>query len=198
MSPIYHNIFLYRVVMNLLYLGRYYKRFEHLIQCIDLKQTTKIVELAFGDIHIAKWAKSNNIDWIGFDINKSFVLNATKNGYQAFERDLGLFEDLPDSDLTIMAGSLYHFHGSLRPFIDQIMRHTKIFMISEPVKNVSSMPNIIGKIARSSANVNKGKEVFRYTEVTLVKELTSVCMGKYQISKIKIHGKDMIIQISHL
>ena len=71
-------------------------------------------------------------------------------------------------------------------------------MISEPVKNVSSMPNIIGKIARSSANVNKGKEVFRYTEVTLVKELTSVCMGKYQISKIKIHGKDMIMQISHL
>ena len=59
--------------MNLLYLGGYYKRFEHLIQCIDLKQTTKIVELAFGDIHIAKWAKSNNIDWIGFDINKSFV-----------------------------------------------------------------------------------------------------------------------------
>ena len=184
--------------MHLLYLGGYYKRFRYLIQCIDAENTNKIVELAFGDIQIAKWAKSLNIDWVGFDINESFVLNATKHGYQAFARDLESFKNLPVSDVTIMAGSLYHFQGSLKSFMGKIMKHTKVFIISEPVKNISSMQNIIGKIARNSANVNKGKEAFRYTEELLIKELKRVCLDQYSVSVVQRYGKDIIIQISHL
>lgn len=143
--------------MNLLYLGSYKKRFNNIIKFIDIEKTKKILELAFGDIYIAQWATSLDIEWVGIDVNESFVLNAKLNGYNACLKDLSQIEEFPINDLTIIAGSLYHFHQSIEGFITKIMNNTNVLLISEPIKNISSNKNLIGKIASNAANVNKGK-----------------------------------------
>jgi hypothetical protein len=133
MSPIYKNIFVYRAVMNFLYAGKYRSRFQNIIECIEIQKTSKILELAFGDIQIAKWAKSSGIEWTGIDINESFVSNAIKNGYEAYLKDLNLVESFPSSDTAIIAGSLYHFHESMGSLIEKIMDNTNVLLISEPI-----------------------------------------------------------------
>jgi hypothetical protein len=198
MSPIYKNIFVYRAVMNFLYAGKYRSRFQNIIECIEIQKTSKILELAFGDIQIAKWAKSSGIEWTGIDINESFVSNAIKNGYQAYLKDLNLVESFPSSDTAIIAGSLYHFHESMGSLIEKIMDNTNVLLISEPIKNISSSTNIFGKIAKNSANVNKGKEDFRFNEISLINELTYLCSDRYDIKVCKRFSKDIIIKISHI
>lgn len=183
--------------MNFLYLGRYNKRFQNIIKFIELNNTQKIVELAFGDVQIAKWAKSNNIKWTGFDINKSFVSYARCKGYEAFEKDIQAVSDIPESDLTIISGSLYHFHEFLEELINMIMSNTKILIISEPIQNISSKKNIFGKIARRSANISSEREEFRYNENTLIEALNKICAQKFKIETLKKYSKDIIIRISH-
>ena len=197
MSPIYQNIHVYRLIMNLLYLGRYNKRFQKIIKFIEINNTKKIVELAFGDVQIAKWAKSNDIKWTGFDINKSFVSYAKAKGYDAFEKDIKSESNIPESDLTIISGSLYHFHEFLEKLINKIMSKTKILIISEPIQNISSKKNIFGKIAKRSANISTEREEFRYNENTLIETLDRICIEKYKIETLEKYSKDIIIRISH-
>ena len=129
--------------MNLLYFGSYKKRFNNIIKFINIEKTERILELAFGDIFIAKWAKSLGIDWFGIDLNESFVSHARANGYDACLKDLSKIEKFPNSDLTIIAGSLYHFHQSIEELIVKIMQSTNTLIISEPVKNISSYKNLL-------------------------------------------------------
>jgi hypothetical protein len=182
--------------MNLLYLGGYKKRFNNIIKFIDIENTKKILELAFGDIYIAQWARSLDIDWVGIDVNESFVLNAKLNGYNACLKDLSQIEEFPFNDLTIIAGSLYHFHQSIEGFITKIMNNTNVLLISEPIKNISSNKNLIGKIASNAANVNKGKEDFRYNEKSIIETLATICNDRFNIQILGYFKKDIIIKIS--
>ena len=54
-SIIYKNIWLYRFVVSLLYLGKYNTRFKNVALFLDPIQDTSVIELCFGDIYIAKW-----------------------------------------------------------------------------------------------------------------------------------------------
>jgi ubiquinone/menaquinone biosynthesis C-methylase UbiE len=65
--------------MNVLYLGKYKQRFAPIIDQIKmLPENSKILELCFGDIVIADHCKKNRLEWIGMDINESFVRQAQK------------------------------------------------------------------------------------------------------------------------
>ena len=68
-SFVYCHIFVYRLILNILFLGCYKLRFKKVIAMIDSRLEKKVVELCFGDIYIAKWCKCNEVDYVGFDIN---------------------------------------------------------------------------------------------------------------------------------
>jgi len=183
--------------MNVLYLGGYSARFKDVISCaeFDSNNDEKILELCFGDIYIARWAQRAGIKYTGIDVNEVFVRYASAQGIDARLEDLHRMSKLPDASVTVMLGSLYHFHDDLKGFIDRVMASAHRFIISEPVTNLSSNKGLIGWIARRSAKAGHGHESFRYDEPVLIDALTKVCGDCYTIQVLKKGKKDIIIEL---
>ena len=78
--------------------------------------------------------------------------------------------------------------------INNIMKSSPRFIILEPVINLSSRRDFLGYLARKSANVGHGDELFRFNENSLRQSLNEISNGKWQIS-FKVIGKDMIVDI---
>lgn len=193
-SFVYRHIFAYRLILNILFLGRYKTRFKKVIALIDSESEKKVVELCFGDIYIAKWCKCNKVDYVGFDINPHFVSVAKKKGYCVNLVDLRNYSPIPIADVVIMMGSLYHFHDILDELVNKIMISSPRFIISEPIKNWSSRNDIFGYIARNSANAGHREEVFRFNEKTLIEKLEKISNGKFKISY-RLIGKEALVDI---
>lgn len=151
--------------MNFLYGMKYKKRFENIISLIN-NEEKDIVELCFGDIFIAKYAKKNNKNWKGFDINDSFVSYAIAEGFDATNKNI-LLDSIPKSDVCIMAGSLYHFIDNIEFVLGKMLKSSKKVIISEPIKNLSNN-KYIGFFAKKSANAGNGEEEFRFTEISFL------------------------------
>ena len=168
-SFIYSHIRLYRSAMNLLYVGKYRQRFDDVVNVIGT-DTTSVCELCFGDTLIADWCRANGIRWTGVDLNPHFCTNARKHGHRVIQGDL-FSVDLPSADVFVMVGSLHHFHSRLSQVFDLVWGRTTRFMLSEPVRNLSSDPGVLGWWARRSANPGDGHQPFRYREHTLLDAL---------------------------
>lgn len=164
-SLVYKNIYIYRLIMNFLYGMKYKKRFENIISLIN-NEEKDIVELCFGDTFIAKYAKENNKNWKGFDINDSFVSYAIAEGFDATNKNI-LLDSIPKSDVCIMAGSLYHFIDNIEFVLGKMLKSSKKVIISEPIKNLSNN-KYIGFFAKKSANAGNGEEEFRFTEISFL------------------------------
>ena len=94
-----------------------------------------------------------------------------------------------------MMGSLYHFNDMLEEIIDYIMISCDKFIISEPIKNLSSSQGLLGWIARRSANVGNGNEIFRFTSETLLKKINDLSQDKYLVVNHGVMRKDIILEI---
>ena len=75
------------------------------------------------------------------------------------------------------------------------MQSCNRFIISEPIKNLSSNPGLLGWIARKSANAGQGDEVFRFSELTLIDKINEISHGRYTIINHGISGKDIILEL---
>jgi hypothetical protein len=196
MSFIYSNIYLYRIIMNLLYFGKYKRRFSALTALIE-NTDRDLVELCFGDIFIAAYCKKMGKTWIGYDMNTSFVAHAVSKGFQAHTADLVSVKSLPSADVCILAGSLYHFHDSMDQIFSLMMACAPKIIISEPVKNFTSQQGLIGKIAAFLSNAGKGSEFFRYSHDSFIQNL-DYYKKKYKFKyEILSEGKDLLIKIIH-
>ncbi len=151
-------------MMNMLYTSGYKKRFDGIIRILKEYKPKQVLELCFGDVLIAEFCKSNAIEWHGFDSNAYFVRQAKLKGFNADGVDLLSIAKLPEADICIMIGSLYHFHEDIHNTLDKILKSSTKIIISEPIKNLSDQKNFIGWFARKSANAGKGDEQFRYNE----------------------------------
>lgn len=165
-SVVYANIRIYRLVMNLLYAGRYRQRFTDVIAVLG-NDVRSVTDLCFGDTVIADWCRKRGAAWTGVDLNPTFCATAAQRGHRVVQGDL-FATDLPAADVFVMAGSLYHFHDRLPELFDRIWAKTGRFVLSEPVRNLSSMGGPIGWWARRSANAGDGHAEFRFTEATLL------------------------------
>jgi hypothetical protein len=196
-SFIYRHLFIYRFVMNILYLGHYKKRFNQVIEQIkDLPSNSQILELCFGDIYIAEYSKRNGYRWKGIDLNQHFVKQAQKLGYEAYKDDLTSLKNLPKADVCIMIGSLYHFHPNTFSILRKMLEASDTIVISEPVENLSSKKGIIGFLAQRAANAGKRNEVFRYNATTLNSFLKENCdLLIYHIAFSQRHRKDLLIKL---
>jgi hypothetical protein len=169
-SLIYRNIWIYRLVMNLLYLGRYRWRFKDITNLLEQKDNN-IVELCFGDIFIAEYCKKSARHWVGYDINDAFVNYALKRGHNAVSTDILSLESLPDADVLIFAGSLYHFNENMHKIWQLMTSCASKIILSEPVKNITSIKNFVGKIGARASTVRNGAEAFRFDRRSLIEML---------------------------
>ncbi len=193
-SLVYKNIYWYRLILNILYLGKYKKRFQKVCELIEDNVQT-VNELCFGDIHIAKYCKDNGIEWRGYDLNRTFVSYAKERNFNAHCVNILEFKDFQKVDLFIIQGSLYHFHKNISPLFDQIFLHSKRLIIAEPIKNVSQMIWPFSLIGRKMSNAGNGDEGFRYTQETLEK-LVEDYKDKYNYKIDKYYlGKDMMLDL---
>jgi hypothetical protein len=169
-SLIYSHIQLYRSAMNVLYAGGYRRRFQDVTDLLGAAPAASVCDLCFGDTVIADWCAAHEVRWTGVDINPHFCARARRRGYDVIEGDL-LSVDLPASDTFVMAGSLYHFHDRLPALFETVWSRTGRWILSEPVRNLSSGSGVIGRWARRSANPGDGHAAFRFTEESLLATL---------------------------
>jgi hypothetical protein len=179
--------------MSLLYGGSYKARFRRVCNYIG---QADVVELCFGDIFIASFCKKNRLHWTGYDINNSFVKHAQKKGYHAILADITTIDKFQDAEICLMMGSFYQFFDNFEEILKKMLDCSNRVIISEPIKNLSGRNDVIGSIAKRSANAGRRVEDFRFTEKTLI-EILDKCSEKfnfkYQVDKrLK---KDIIIAI---
>ncbi|MDO1450978.1 hypothetical protein Q0590_32185 [Rhodocytophaga aerolata] len=183
--------------MNILYAGKYNNRFTEVINLLkELPPGSSVLELCFGDTYIAEHCKKSKVRWVGVDLNPHFVKKAVAKGYEAIEGNVLTTKNLPESNICIMMGSLYHFHNTLEDVFSRILASSPVVIISEPVKNLSSSSGLIGYIARRSAKVGKGNEEFRYNEVTLLEALEKLkFVFNFNIEVVQRTGKDILVKL---
>ena len=119
---------------------------------------------------------------------------AKRQGYCVNLADLRNPPPIPMADVVIMMGSLYHFHDILDELVNNVMMSSPRFIISEPIKNLSSRDDIIGYIARNSANAGHGEEIFRFNQKTLIEKLEKISNGRYDISY-RLIGIEALVDI---
>jgi hypothetical protein len=193
-SLIYSQIHLYRLAMNLLYRGRYRQRFVDIVELIG-PRVRSVCDLCFGDIFIAEWCRARGIRWIGIDLNRRFCERARRRGFEVIEGDLFAVK-LPDADVFVIAGSLYHFHARLSLLFDNILRHTNRFILSEPIQNLSSQGGVLGWWAQRSADPGSGHAVFRYNEQSLLAGLREQQRRKGFQYRIVSIDRDILLEIN--
>ena len=192
-SFVYSNVYAYRVVMNLLYKGRYQRRFVDIVDVLGT-QLQSVCDLCFGDTFIANWCRLHGIRWTGVDLNPRFCRYARRCGLNVLEGDL--FDvDLPSADAFVMAGSLYHFHDQLDALFDAILQRTPRLILSEPIQNLSSQGGLVGWWAGRSANPGTGEVAFRYNEQSLLASLESQQQRLGFSFRIVSVGRDILIEI---
>lgn len=178
--------------MSVLYLGKYKRRFERINALLKPNSNT-VIELCFGDIHIAEHCKKNGIDWKGYDINEHFVRNATRLNYNAILKDVNTLDVFEICDTYIITGSLYHFKNDSIEILRKMIASSKQVIVSEPIKNISTTKGFVGTIASWLANAGNGTERFRFNEATFLAILNEL-NANYKIIAI---DKDILIQITN-
>ena len=176
--------------MNLIYFGKYKRRFERINRLIKT-DAKNVIELCFGDVYIADYCNKKDIHWTGYDLNENFVAHAKKLGFNAFEQNIVIDDEFLKCDTYIIIGSLYHFKDKGSDLIRKMIESSKHVIISEPIKNLSAAKGIIGYIARKSTNAGNGHEEFRYNEQSFI-----AMMDKLRVRyKIISMDKDILIEI---
>ncbi len=156
--------------MNVLYLGRYRQRFQD-IKGVIAPEDRQIIELCFGDIYIAEYCKKSLRQWTGYDINDVFVNYALERGHKAVNADILSLKKLPHADVLVFAGSLYHFNENLHHLWQLMTSCATKIILSEPIKNITSAKNFIGKIGARASAVRNGAEAFRFERDSLIQML---------------------------
>ena len=159
--------------MNILYRGRYKKRFNAILACISSTEKS-VVELCFGDTYIASECRRRGIKWTGYDISHYFAKRARNKGFDSHVQDISGKPEFSDSDLCIISGSLYYFHLDFEKIFSGILKSVKRIIVSEPVRNLSSKESMVGRFSGKMSDVGKGSVEFRFTEKSIIELLESL------------------------
>jgi hypothetical protein len=180
--------------MNTLYAGKYRDRFRMIVPYLG--NVKSVLELCFGDTVFAELCQRRNIDWTGIDNNEMFVSKAVKNRYHAMCENILEMKEFPSSDCCVMAGSLYHFHTESDVLFAKIFSSTSKLVLSEPIRNLASRKDVIGKMASRYSKTKDGIQPFRYDQKSLTEEISRLA-DKLSFSwKIYPAGRDSIIVIN--
>lgn len=193
-SIIYRRVSVYRLVMGLLYTGRYRGRFDDVCELIREDDRT-VLELCFGDVAVAGYCRRQGRRWIGLDLSEAFVAHAVKRGFDARREDLLRSEVLPPCDLCVMMGSLYHFEQHLPALFARIKQASARLVLSEPVRTWTNAGGLRRYLAKILTRAGERDEVFRFTETSLIQALDRLReeVGfNYRVIRV---ARDMIVEV---
>ncbi|MFH0894633.1 MAG: hypothetical protein V2A54_09365 [Bacteroidota bacterium] len=191
---IYRNRFVYRAAMNTLYAGKYRDRFRLIVPYLG--NVKSVLELCFGDTVFAELCKKRNVSWTGIDNNEMFVNKALKNRYHALCENILEMKEFPSSDCVVMTGSLYQFHSATNELFAKIFSCTSKLILSEPIRNLSSRKDVIGRMASRYSKTKDGIQPFRYDQKSLTEEISRLA-DKFAFSwKTYPADRDSIIVIN--
>jgi hypothetical protein len=193
-SIIYRSIVIYRLVMELLYRGRYRARFSPVIELIS-ETDHRVLELCFGDIIVAEACRKKGVGWIGLDVSPAFVAHAVERGYDAKKADLLTSDPLPPCDLCVVMGSLYHFESCLGELFTRIKQSSRRFVFSEPILNWTSGGGIQRFLALALTHAGNRTQPFRFTQTTLIQTLDRLSREvgfEYRVVSV---SRDMVVEV---
>lgn len=193
-SIIYRHVWLYRLVMALLYKGRYRARFQQVCGLIRPSDRT-VLELCFGDVFLAEHCRRTGAAWIGLDSSAEFVANAVRLGYDARRADLLNADVLPACDLCVIMGSLYHFFPRLDIFFERMKRASRRLVISEPVLNWTNAGGVLRTLARALTRTDAQEETFRFTEASLRQTLDGLGEQVGFTYRVVSVERDMVVEV---
>jgi len=76
-----------------------------------------------------------------------------------------------------------------------VMKSCDRFIISEPIKNLSSGGGVISWIAKRMADAGNGNEVFRFNVDTLKSKINNISGDKIDVIDHGIYKKDIILEL---
>ena len=193
-SFIYRHVWCYRLVMNVLYRGRYRARFEA-VTALLREQDRSVLELCFGDGALAARCRASGRSWIGLDVSGPFVAKARAQGFDARQADLSRVTELPRCDVCVMMGSLYHFHRRLPELFTCVKAASSRFLLSEPVRNWTHGNRVQRYLARKATRAGRAEETFRFDEASLtaaLEELSRSIGFGYRVVGV---ARDMVVEV---
>ncbi len=192
-SFIYKNITFYRVIMQVLYAGKYFRRYDPVKKILIDKNIKSVFELCFGDTVIAEFCRKNGIEWKGVDGNATFVDRAKKMGMNAGMGNIHSKMEFVPMEAVVMMGSLYHFKEDAFDLVKNALLKSKFVIINEPIKSYAQHKTL-GKTAAKLSNAGKGAENFRFDRKSLIALADSICKDSLYSYKIIDEGeKDMTL-----
>jgi hypothetical protein len=194
-SIIYRNIHVYRGVMAVLSGGRHHRRILQ-VGAMLRRSDRRVLELCFGDTVLAEFCRDHGRSWTGIDRSDSFVSRASRKGFHAVRGNILEMERLPESDVCIMIGSMYHFSERLDTLFRLMLQSAGKVIVSEPVVNLAQRGGAVGYLAKRLTGAGDGPERYRFSMDSLLAEMERLreTVGiKYQLAD--FDGVHVILEI---
>jgi hypothetical protein len=193
-SIIYRSVGIYRLVMNVLYRGRYRERFASV--CELIRETDRsVLELCFGDVVVAGYCRRHGVSWTGLDLSEAFVAYAAHQRFDARLANVMQPGALPACDVCIMMGSLYHFNAQLPDLFRRLKAAAPRLLLSEPVRNWTHASGGLRFLARKLTRAETQEETFRFDETSLLRalgELKAEVGFDYRVVSV---ARDMVVEV---
>jgi len=137
-----------------------------------LPRIARLSSYASGIFTLQNTGKRSLRQWTGYDINDVFVNYALERGHNAVSADILSLKKLPQADVLIFAGSLYHFNENLASHlaIDDIVCNKDYSFWANKKISLQSKISLEKFGARASA-VRNGAEAFRFERDSLIEML---------------------------
>lgn len=167
-SLIYRSAALYELAMIGLYGRHYPSRYRAVAELIPTGAS--VLDLCCGPgVLYARYLRRKSVDYVGLDINETFIERLKRRGVSAKVWDLSRDEPLPPADYVIMQASLYHFLPDPLPILNRMLvAARKQIIIAEPIRNLAcaKLP-LLTSFARLLTDPGNGDQPYRFTERTL-------------------------------
>ena len=159
-SPIYWTGHGYDLVMRALY-GTGYEA-TYAAVAAHIPDGASVVDVCCGTARLYQdFLRRRGCGYLGLDYNGDFVMHARRRGVDARWFNL-LTEPVPPADYVVMGSSLYHFGRTADEVLARLRRAARrAVIVSEPVRNLSSIP-VVGGLAARLADPGVGEHTLRF------------------------------------
>lgn len=148
-SPIYWNAALYRFTLRTLYGSALDERFSAVVQLLGNEGS--VLDLCAGDGAIAAHLP-RGIRYVPADANEAFVAHLQRKGFAALNIDVRTAV-LPEADVVLMMGSLYHMVPHHAALVERMKGASKRrTILVEPHVNWSKRSGLLGKLAQAMSD----------------------------------------------
>ena len=133
---------LYQLFLLLLHRKNLVKRYTYLSR--EIGRNKVVFELGCGIGILAKYL-DKSCEYMGWDLNATFIKYLRKMGLNAELKDIFNFKEYPENDITVIIDVLHHVAPKERILIQNALKTTKKLIVVEP-----SSPYKFGRVQHIS------------------------------------------------